>query len=222
MVNVGRSTMTRWMQAHPRHAKWCLPAPRGHSYCACRPSDSPLLRPTTRALCPTCRIHRLLDTLHVPPRHLSTHVQRRSFSLAQPMEATYEATPLPPPPPIDGEDDDVPSASLASTGRVVPDSDLDMSADLGQAIACPPAFLPRLKNSPRRGRRSARTMTLSHSGSQSEKTRKNMVSVAGHQYQIISNTITARFNDRYYPFRLVAKNHETVFVASTRRRTHCT
>ncbi|KAH9001040.1 hypothetical protein EDB92DRAFT_1938811 [Lactarius akahatsu] len=72
----------------------------------------------------------LLDTLH-------------------PAEATHEATPLPPPPSIDGEDDDVPSASLASIGCVVPDSDVDMSTDLGQAIACLPAFLPRLKNAPR-------------------------------------------------------------------------
>ena len=49
--------------------------------------------------------------------------------------------PLPPPPPlIDGEDAETSSAALVSTGRIVPDSDLDMSTDLGEAVAHPPTL----------------------------------------------------------------------------------
>ncbi|KAH9168743.1 hypothetical protein EDB89DRAFT_2073624 [Lactarius sanguifluus] len=76
----------------------------------------------------------LLDTLHV--------------RTTQPAEAMHKAMPLPPAPPLDGDDAEVPSALLASTGRVVPDSDLDMSVDLGEAIARPPTFTPRPKSTP--------------------------------------------------------------------------
>ena len=81
---------------------------------------------------------RLLDTLHVRDANSTLD---SLFSLAQPAEATHNATPLPPPPPLDGEDAEAPSASLASIGRVVPDSDFDMSTDLGETIAGPPVIL---------------------------------------------------------------------------------
>ena len=55
--------------------------------------------------------------------------------------------PLPPPPPlIDGEDAETSSAALVSTGRIVPDSDLDMSTDLGEAVARPPIPTPQPKS----------------------------------------------------------------------------
>ncbi|KAH8989130.1 hypothetical protein EDB92DRAFT_1817283 [Lactarius akahatsu] len=68
------------------------------------------------------------------------------FDTLHPAKAKHKATPLPLAPPLDGVDAEVPSALLASTGRVVPDSDLDMSVDLGEAIARPPMFSPRPKS----------------------------------------------------------------------------
>ncbi|KAI9459469.1 hypothetical protein BJY52DRAFT_1148960 [Lactarius psammicola] len=70
---------------------------------------------------------RLLDTLH-------------------PAEATHTTIPLPPPPPLDGEGTEALSASLALTGRVISDGDLDMSTDLGEAVARPPTLKPQPKS----------------------------------------------------------------------------
>ncbi|KAH9160432.1 hypothetical protein EDB89DRAFT_884603 [Lactarius sanguifluus] len=192
MVNVGRSTMTRRMASPSfggsttQGSLVALPVRTLSQVISCTRVIAS--SPSPCKVMPSCTSWSLLLRLSPRLTHLSSALRHvlsallaestRLLDTFHPAEATHEATPLPPPPPIDGEDDDVPSASLASTGRVVPDSDLDMSTDLGQAIACPPAFLPRLKNAPRRRRRGAtRTMTHSRSGSQSEETRKNMVSV---------------------------------------------
>ncbi|KAN0140860.1 hypothetical protein V8E53_001304 [Lactarius tabidus] len=78
----------------------------------------------------------------------------RILDALHPTEATRNA-PLPPPPPLlDREDAEAPSAALAPTGRIVPDSDLDMSTDLGEAVACPPTLTPQQKS------RSATPMAL--------------------------------------------------------------
>ncbi|KAH9038340.1 hypothetical protein EDB85DRAFT_1933357 [Lactarius pseudohatsudake] len=84
-------------------------------------------------------------------RHVLSALHAESICLLDtlhPAEAMHKATPLPPAPPLDGGGAEVPSALLASTGRVVPDSDLDMSVDLGEAIARPPTFTPRPKSTP--------------------------------------------------------------------------
>ncbi|KAH9065215.1 hypothetical protein EDB87DRAFT_1594469 [Lactarius vividus] len=84
-------------------------------------------------------------------RHVLSALHAESICLLDtlhPAEATHKATPLPPAPLLDGDDAEVPSALLASTGRVVPDSDLDMSVDLGEAIARSPTFTPRPRSTP--------------------------------------------------------------------------
>lgn len=90
---------------------------------------------------------RLLDTLHV--RTYAGHSPTLSTDFvtrSQPAEVTHNAIPpMPPPPPLlNGQDAELPSVALATTERMVPDSDLDMSTDLGEAIARPTTpFAPR-------------------------------------------------------------------------------
>ena len=69
--------------------------------------------------------------------------------LGQPTKASHNlAQPLPPPPPrLEGEDREVSrAAALEPSRRAVPDSDLDASVDLGEAIARTPALTPRPKS----------------------------------------------------------------------------
>ena len=69
--------------------------------------------------------------------------------LVQPTVASHNfARSLPPPPPrLEGEDTDVSrAAALERNRRAVPDSDLDASVDLGEAIARTPTLMPRPKS----------------------------------------------------------------------------
>ena len=102
----------------------------------------------------------VLSTLHTECAHLlsSLHVRRKraihthdrmskynAFLLVQPAEASHNLAPLPPPPPVEGEDSKVSRAPLESNRRMVSDSDLDASVDLGEAVARTPALTPRPK-----------------------------------------------------------------------------
>ena len=73
--------------AHPRHAKRCLPAPCGHSDRAGRPSGAPLLSPTKRSLCTTCRIYtssRHASRTYRIKLSLSLRTDNDNFSSPQP------------------------------------------------------------------------------------------------------------------------------------------
>ncbi|KAH9066402.1 hypothetical protein EDB87DRAFT_1679135 [Lactarius vividus] len=79
-------------------------------------------------------------------RHVLSTLHAESICLLDtlhPAEATHKATPLLPAPLLDRYDAEVSSALLASTGRIVPVCDLDVSVDLGETIAHPPTFTPR-------------------------------------------------------------------------------
>jgi hypothetical protein len=88
---------------------------------------------------------------YVPTQAFHRHLGLILVTRPQPAEVTHNAILMPPPPPplLDGQDAELPSVALASTERMVPDSDLDMSTDLGEAVARPPTPLaPRPTTSP--------------------------------------------------------------------------
>ena len=83
---------------------------------------------------------RLLDTVHVRTESSTHRHSAPTPIIFKPAEAMHNA-PLPPPPPLlDSEDAETSSVAPVSTGRIVPDSDLDMSTDLGEAVAHPPTL----------------------------------------------------------------------------------
>jgi hypothetical protein len=77
-------------------------------------------------------------------RAIRIRCQTNAAFLVQPAEASHNLAPLlPPPPPVEGEDSKVSRAPLESNRRTVPDSDLDASVDLGEAVARTlPALMP--------------------------------------------------------------------------------
>ena len=111
----------------------CIPASRNHADRGLRHVLSAL-----HGIYYTASI-RILDTLHVHNqlKHSSAHDDIFHFRSPQ----TPHTTRPPPPPPLDGEAAKAPCSSVASTGRIVPDSDSDMSTDLGKATVRPPALL---------------------------------------------------------------------------------
>ena len=74
-------------------------------------------------------------------------VKITSSLLVQPTEAPHNLVPLPLPPPLqlDGEDTKVSGPPLEHNKRTVPDADLDVSVDLGEAVARTPGLTPRPK-----------------------------------------------------------------------------
>jgi len=70
-----------------------------------------------------------------------------SSLLVQPTEASHNLMPLPPPPPpLDGEDPKVSRPPPEHNRRTVPDADLDVSVDLGEAVARTPRLPSRPKS----------------------------------------------------------------------------
>ena len=67
--------------------------------------------------------------------------QNYALLFVQPAEASHNLVPLPPPP-VEGEDSKVSGAPLESNRRMMSDSDLDASVDLGEAVARTPALTP--------------------------------------------------------------------------------
>lgn len=70
-----------------------------------------------------------------------------SFPLVQPTETSHNLVPvlLPPPPQLDGEDTKVFGPSLEHDRCIVPDADLDVSVDFGEAVARTPGLTSRSK-----------------------------------------------------------------------------
>jgi hypothetical protein len=69
------------------------------------------------------------------------------FLLIQPTEGSPNSAPLPPPLPLlEGEDTKVPRAMLGYNRQTVPDTDLDVSVDLGEAVARTPTLKQRSKS----------------------------------------------------------------------------
>jgi hypothetical protein len=67
--------------------------------------------------------------------------------LVQPTAASHALVPLPPPPPpLDGEDTKVSGPPLEHNRRTVPDADMDVYVDLGEAITRTPGLTPRPKS----------------------------------------------------------------------------
>lgn len=72
-----------------------------------------------------------------------SHTKITYSLLAQPTEASHNVVPLPPQ--LDGEDTKVSAPPLEHIRRTVPDTDLDVSVDLGEAVA----RTPRLTSQPK-------------------------------------------------------------------------
>lgn len=70
-----------------------------------------------------------------------------SSLLVQPTEASHNLVRLPPPPSqLDGEDTKVSGPPLEHIRRTVPDADLDVSVDFGEAVARTPGLTSRPKS----------------------------------------------------------------------------
>ncbi|KAH9989054.1 hypothetical protein BJV74DRAFT_838583 [Russula compacta] len=86
-------------------------------------------------------LRRVLSTLHAEYLHLFVKIHAT--------EASHNLTPLQPLPPLEGEDTKTTSLSLLELNkRTVPDGDLDVSVDLGEAVPRTPAITLELKSRP--------------------------------------------------------------------------
>jgi len=104
----------------------------------------------------------VLTTLHTECVHLFAKIDVRiklffalacdakitSTLLVQPAEASHNLVPLlpPPPPQLDDEDTKVSAPPLEHNRHTVPDADLDVSVDLGEAVARSPGLTPWSKS----------------------------------------------------------------------------
>jgi hypothetical protein len=100
----------------------------------------------------------LLSALHVrserPFARASTPIRRLTNAASfvcsfQPMEASRHLAPMrPPPPPLEGDDTNTFNLPPELSKHPVPDDDLDISVDLGEAVARTPALTPQPKSRP--------------------------------------------------------------------------
>jgi hypothetical protein len=92
----------------------------------------------------------LLATLYVRNKWpcFRSDAKITSSLLVQPTEASHNLVPLlpPPPPQLDGEDTKVSGSPLEHSRRTVPDADLDVYVDFGEAVARTPGLTSRPKS----------------------------------------------------------------------------